>query len=89
MNLSILNSDRMADVLRGELQRLMARINRVWGVDHDPQTGAHRFGTTQSTVGAAGSASALPATPSRYAQVTYVDANGNTQTGVIALYDAS
>ena len=58
-----------------ELDALVTRINIVFKKEHDPQTGEHSDisvtgfnfkGTTQATVGAAGAASALPATPTGY-----------------------
>lgn len=78
MNLII----RARDVLRGvspalvdELDAIISRANLVWTKQHDPQTGVHTdisvesidfLGTTQTTVGAAGSASALPSNPTGY-----------------------
>ena len=56
-----------------EQDQMAERINLVWSVDHDPQTGVHRFSGTQATVGSAGSASALPATPSGYLTATLSD----------------
>jgi hypothetical protein len=56
-----------------DLDLIRDRVNAVWAVDHDPQTGGHRFSETQTTVGAAGSASALPATPSGYVRATLAD----------------
>ncbi len=73
MNLILRFIDRLPEAVRNEIQQLVLRINHVWGVDHDPQTGAHRTftfdGSTQTTVGAAGGASALPATPKGYMTV--------------------
>lgn len=77
MNLTLFNRDTLAQfpALLNELDQLTARINLVFGREHDPQTGAHADisvtgltfnGETQLTVGAAGSASALPATPAGY-----------------------
>lgn len=81
MNLTLFNRDVLAQIpaLLNELDQLTARINLVFGSEHDPQTGAHQEisvtglafdGATQTTVGAAGGASALPATPSGYMVVT-------------------
>lgn len=76
MNLILLDSETLAQfpALLNELDQFAARINLVWGKQHDPQTGAHRAltwdGATQGTVGAAGSASALPANPSGYFEIT-------------------
>ena len=81
MNLTLFNRDVLADIpaLLNELDQLTARINLVFGAEHDPQTGAHAEisvesltfdGTTQTTVGAAGGASALPATPTGYWVIT-------------------
>lgn len=62
-----------------ELDQMVSRINQWSDAEHDPQTGAHtaitadsisfNAGTAQFSVGAAGSASALPATPSLYQTV--------------------
>ena len=81
MNLVLYNRDTLAQhpALLNELDQLVTRINRVHGVEHDPQTGAHGDitvtgltwnGAIQTTVGAAGGASALPATPSLYLTIT-------------------
>lgn len=81
MNLTLHNRDVLAQypALLNELDQLIARINLVFGSEHDPQTGAHTNinvtgliwdGEIQSTVGAAGGASALPATPAGYAVLT-------------------
>lgn len=82
MNLSLFNRDVLAQfpALLNELDQLVARANLVFGAEHNPQTGAHAFvtiedaltfhGETQTTVGAAGGASALPATPTGYMVVT-------------------
>jgi hypothetical protein len=81
MNLTLFNRDVLAQMpgVLNELDQLTARINLVFGAEHDPQTGAHAEisvtglvfdGATQTTVGAAGGASALPATPSGYFVVT-------------------
>jgi hypothetical protein len=51
-----------------DLELVRDRINDVWAVDHHPD-GQHDFSDTQTTVGAAGSASALPATPTGYIRV--------------------
>ena len=79
------------DIVRGvsaalvdDLDSLVVRINQVWREEHDAATGAHTTitptaltwrGTTQTTVGAAGGASALPATPTGYLLITI----GSTQ----------
>jgi hypothetical protein len=91
VNLTLFNRDVLAQhpALLNELDQLIARVNIVWGKEHDPQTGVHTeitavsvetdtitagdvvfTGTTQTTVGAAGGASALPATPTGYWQLT-------------------
>lgn len=86
MNLTLFNRDVLAQypALSNELDQLVARINAVYGKEHDPQTGAHADisvtgfafnGTTQTTVGAAGGASALPATPTGYWQITIGERN--------------
>jgi hypothetical protein len=72
----------MADALR----KIVSAIIAGWNVDHAAD-GGHRFSTTQTTVGSAGSATALPATPSAYVHVTYVDSNGITRQGVMPVYD--
>lgn len=81
MNLTLFNRDVLAQTpaLLNELDQLVSRINTVWRKQHDPQTGAHtdltldsldfNSGSSQLTVGAAGAASALPATPSLYQSV--------------------
>lgn len=81
MNLSLFNRDLLAQfpALVNELDQLIARVNLVFGAEHDPQTGAHAHitldsmnftdGSNQLTVGAAGAAAALPATPSLYQSV--------------------
>jgi hypothetical protein len=51
--------------LRDDLEALRDRINKVWRVEHHDD-GQHNFKTTQTTVGAAGSGTALPATPEGY-----------------------
>jgi hypothetical protein len=56
-----------------DIELIRDRANKVWAVDHDPQTGTHRFRQTQTTVGAAGAASALPATPTGYIQASLAD----------------
>ena len=86
MNLSIFNADRLSEVLRNEFDQLLAAINKKWAVAHDPKTGVIRLGTTHTTVGDAGTAEAAPATPQAWGEITYVDANGLTQTGVIPVY---
>ena len=96
MNLAL----QKADILQGlspalvaELQQLLARVQVVFQREHNPQTGAHGDisvtgltfgGTTQTTVGAAGGASALPATPSGYLQFVI-----GTTTYVLPFYAAS
>lgn len=86
MNLVLFSRDVWGIVpgLLGELDQLVERANKVWSKQHDPQTGAHTHvtatsvttaaltitDTTQTTVGAAGGASALPATPSGYVPIT-------------------
>jgi len=86
MKLVLFNRDVWSTVagLIGEMDQLIARINLVWAVEHHPQTGAHTditaesvttvtltvTDTTQTTVGAAGGATALPATPTGYVPVT-------------------
>lgn len=75
------------DVLMGispalvdELEQLIARAQIVFEKEHNPQTGEHREisptglawrGAVVSTVGVAGGASALPATPSGYLLFMY------------------
>jgi hypothetical protein len=65
-------------VLAAELDHLVVRLN-VWSDKEHNADGTHNFvtvngltfnGDTQTTVGAAGGASALPATPSRYMEIT-------------------
>lgn len=81
MNLALFNRDVLAQhpALLNELDQLMARINLVFAKQHDPQTGAHAAisvesltwaGAIQATVGAAGAASALPANPIGYLEIT-------------------
>lgn len=96
MNLTLFNRDTLAQypALVNELDQLIARINTVFQQEHNPQTGAHAHvtldsldfndGTSQLTVGAAGAADALPATPSLY-QTVFV----NGVEYVIPLYDPS
>lgn len=95
MNLSLFNRDVLAQhpALLNELDQLIARINLVFGVEHNPQTGAHTkltvksltwTGATQTTVGAAGAASALPATPTGFLPFVI-----GTRTYVIPFYDQS
>lgn len=64
--------------LAAEFDQLLARINS-WSAQEHLTTGAHGDisvtgltfgGDTQTTVGAAGAASALPATPTGYAVIT-------------------
>lgn len=79
MNLAL----RARDVLEGlspmlvkELDSLVERINLVWTKGHNPANGQHTnlvfdsSTATQTTVGAAGSAEALPATPTGYLVTT-------------------
>lgn len=87
MKLSLFSADRLGEVVRNELDQLTARINRVFTVSHDPDTGVLFHRDTQTTVGAAGSASALPANPVAYATVKYLDANGHEQTGLSPIYE--
>jgi hypothetical protein len=95
MNLVLLNRDTLAQypALLNELDQLTARANLVFGVEHDPQTGAHGAisitgltwdGEIQTTVGAAGGASALPATPTGYLTFTM-----DTREFVVPFYLAS
>ena len=81
MNLALFNRDVLAQhpALLNELDQLIARINHVHGVEHDPQTGEHTnltaesltwAGAIQATVGAAGAAAALPANPIGYLEIT-------------------
>jgi hypothetical protein len=67
-----------SQALASELDQLIAHLNRWSSAEHLP-SGAHGdisvtgftfSGDTQTTVGAAGGASALPATPSGYFTVT-------------------
>jgi hypothetical protein len=88
MKLSLFNAERLGEVVRNELDQLVARINKVFTVNHDPDTGVEFHRDTQLTVGSAGDASALPATPSAYATVKYLDENGLEQTGVIPIYES-
>lgn len=68
MKIVTLGSDPKQDI---ELMR--DRINKVWAVDHDPQTGTHRFSETQATVGVAGAAQMLPLTPAGYIKAMLAD----------------
>jgi len=81
MNLVLNNRPELAPIpgLLSDLDQLVTRINVVFSKEHNPQTGAHDVisvtglvwgGTIQTTVGAAGGASALPATPAGYAEFT-------------------
>ena len=84
MNLTLYKKDILAAVagLVPELEQLVERINFWSNAQHNRQTGAHtavtvdsldfNSGTAQFTVGAAGAASALPATPALY-QSVYVN----------------
>lgn len=82
MRLTLYKKDILSLVvgLVPELEQLVDRIN-IWSdAEHDPQTGAHaavtldslefNAGSNQLTVGAAGAADALPATPSLYQTVS-------------------
>jgi hypothetical protein len=68
----------LSDYLVQELRQMVARINSWASQEHDTDgkhaaisvTGFTFNGTTQTTVGAAGGASALPATPSGYVVFT-------------------
>lgn len=95
MNLVLFNRSELAKVpgLLNELDQLVERINTVWGKQHHPQTGVHADisvtgltwdGDTQTTVGAAGAASALPANPTGYIEFTI-----GTTNYVIPYYAAS
>lgn len=64
-----------------ELDQMVVNFNTVVGAEHDLETGAHTAitavsldltGGSQLTVGSAGAASALPATPSLYVSL-FVD----------------
>ncbi len=86
MKLILMNRPQYREVpgLPGELDQLVERANLVWAKEHHPQTGAHTNvtatsvttaaltvnETTQTTVGAAGGATALPATPTGYVPIT-------------------
>jgi hypothetical protein len=57
-----------------ELKKALTAISAGWNVEHNPD-GTHKartvaVETTQTTVGAAGGATALPATPKGYAVLT-------------------
>lgn len=69
MNLVNVAADLMPEWGRRVFDVVLARINTVWAKEHNPETGAHDFPHTQTTVGAAGSASALPANPTGYVLV--------------------
>jgi hypothetical protein len=69
----------MADALR----KIVSAIIAGWNVEHRPD-GTHNFATTQTTVGSAGSGSALPATPEGYIVIRV----GGTEK-VIPYYDPS
>lgn len=85
MNLTLSRRDILGKIegLVDELDQLIARIQLVFENEHNPQTGAHAdvtadsvttpildlTGTSQTTVGAAGGATALPATPTGYTPV--------------------
>jgi hypothetical protein len=80
MRLGLFKKDILQAVpgLVPELEQMVERIN-IWSdAEHDPQTGQHGAisvlgltweGETQTTVGAAGGASALPATPRGYLEI--------------------
>jgi hypothetical protein len=88
MNLSNVLSDLMPEWARNAFDQLHRRINTVWSVDHDPKTGTHTSltftGDTQTTVGSAGGASAVPATPTGYLVISI----GGTERA-IPYYDVS
>jgi hypothetical protein len=73
---------KVSGALVSELAQMVERINAWAGVEHNGD-GSHKtisveglqwVGTTQTTVGAAGGASALPATPTGYLVLTLSDA---------------
>lgn len=82
MSVILTRRDELAAVpgLQQEMDQLVTSINQRFGQEHDPDTGVHSVvtaesvetpilvlsGTTQTTVGAAGGATALPATPTFY-----------------------
>ena len=78
--------------LAAEFDQLIARINSWANAEHLPTgrhgdisvTGLTFNGTTQTTVGAAGAASALPATPTGYLTITI-----GTTDYVVPFYEAS
>jgi hypothetical protein len=95
VNLVLYHRDTLAQfpALLNELDQLVTRINAVFNAEHDPQTGAHADisvtgltwnGDAQTTVGAAGAASAVPATPTAYIPITI-----GTRTYVVPIYEAS
>lgn len=65
---------KFSPTLVDELDNIVTRINTVWRVDHDAKDGGHTgltwTGATQTTVGAAGGATALPATPAGYLAIS-------------------
>jgi hypothetical protein len=84
MNLVVMRRALLAVDVVDELDQITTRANTVFKKEHDPQTGVHTDvtadsvetlaltlnDTSQTTVGAAGGASALPATPTGYIPVT-------------------
>lgn len=86
MKLSLFRADLLPEAVRNELDQLVARINKAFTANHDPDTGVELYRTTQSTVGSAGSADAPPANPVIWAEVKYLDADGLEQTGVSPIY---
>jgi len=86
MSVILAHRDELAAVpgLQQELDQLVTSINQRFGMEHDKDTGVHTDitadsvetlaltlnDTSQTTVGGAGGASALPATPTGYIPVT-------------------
>lgn len=79
----LLSIQKLSGELASELQQLVVRLN-TWGSREHTIEGAHTNitvtgftfnGTTQTTVGAAGAATALPANPTGY----FVFTNGTTE----------
>lgn len=82
MSVILVHRDELAKVpgLQQEMDQLVTSINQRFGTEHDANSGVHTAvtaesvttpildltGTSQTTVGAAGGASALPATPTGY-----------------------
>lgn len=85
MSVILIHRDELAKVpgLQQELDQLVTSINRRFTAEHTGDTGVHTdvtaesvttpildlTSTSQTTVGAAGGASALPATPTGYIPV--------------------